>query len=98
MSDALPLTQDGGNSGELREDTSSTRKERFLLFKTKTLTLMPRIETSKLRTEEMILDNNGRSSMSMNTLSQRKVSLMSNSASTLREISTLSLLYQVEDI
>jgi hypothetical protein len=69
-----------------------------LKFKTKTLILMLRIETSKLATKEMISDNNGRSSMLMNTLSQRKESLTSNLVSTSKEISTLSQPYQVEDI
>jgi hypothetical protein len=98
MSDVLLPIQDGGNSGKLRVDSLSMRKERYLKFKTKTLIPMLRIETSKLATKEMISDNNGRSSMLMNTLSQRKESLTSNSVSTSKEISTLSQPYQVEDI
>jgi hypothetical protein len=35
MSDAPLPTQDGGRSGELKEDISSMIKERFLKFKTK---------------------------------------------------------------
>jgi polysaccharide pyruvyl transferase WcaK-like protein len=97
MSDALPPTQDGGNSGKLRVDSLSMRKERYLKFKTKTLTLMLRIEISKLATKEMISDNNGRSSMLMNTLSQRKESLTRTSDSTSKEISTLFQHYQVVD-
>jgi hypothetical protein len=97
MSDALLPTQDGGNSGELKVDTLSMRRVRFLKFKTKTLTLMLKIEISKLPTEEMILDNNGRSSMLMNTLSQRRVNSMSNSAYLLKEISMLYQHYQVVD-
>jgi hypothetical protein len=63
--DAPPLIQDGGKSGELRVVSSSTRKERFLKFKTKTLIPMLKTETSKLPTEEtvMISDSNGRSFM-----------------------------------
>jgi len=54
MSDALPLTQDGGKSGELKEDSSSMRKARSLRFKTKTLRLMLNRETFKLQIEEKI--------------------------------------------
>jgi hypothetical protein len=47
MSDALLPTQDGGKSGDLKVVSLSTRKVRFLKFKTKTLTLTPRTETSR---------------------------------------------------
>jgi hypothetical protein len=98
MSDAPLLTQDGGNSGELKVDTLSTIRVKFLKFKTKTLTLMLKTEMFKLPTEErMNSDNNGRSSMLMNTLSQRRESSTNNSVSSLREISMLSQLYQVVD-
>jgi len=60
MSDALLPTQDGGNSGKLREDSLSMRKARSLRFKTKTLRLMLNRETFKLQIEEKTLDNNGR--------------------------------------
>jgi len=81
MLDALLLTQDGGKSGELKVDTLSTIRVKFLKFKTKTLTLMPKTEMFKLQTEEemMFSDNNGRSSMLMNTLNQRRENLTSNS-------------------
>jgi len=39
-SDALPQTQDGGNSGEPKVDTLSTKRARSLKFKTKISTLM----------------------------------------------------------
>jgi hypothetical protein len=71
-SDALLPTQDGGNCSDLKADLSSTRKERSLKFKTKDSILIPRTETSKLLTEEMISDNNGTSSMLMNTKNQRR--------------------------
>jgi hypothetical protein len=73
ISDAPPPTQDGGNSSDMRVDTLSTKKERLLKFKTKTLTLMLKTETSKLPTEELTLDNNLRLFTLMNTLSQRRV-------------------------
>ena len=47
-SDAQPQTQDGGNSGEPKEDTLSMREERSLKSKTKTKTLMLNKETSWL--------------------------------------------------
>ena len=43
-SDVLLPTLDGGNSSDLKEDTLSMRKERFLKFKIKTRTLMLKIE------------------------------------------------------
>jgi hypothetical protein len=74
MSDAPLLTQDGGNSGNLKVDTLSMKKERFLKFKIKTSTLMLKTETFKLTTEvARNSDNNGTLSMLMSTLSQRKV-------------------------
>jgi hypothetical protein len=98
MSDAPLLTQDGGKSGELKVDTLSTIRVKFLKFKTKTLILMLKTEMFKLLTEErMNSDNNGRSSMLMNTLSQRRESSTNNSVSSLREISMLSQHYQVVD-
>jgi hypothetical protein len=74
MSDALLLTQDGGNSGDTKVVSLSMRKERYLKFKTKKSTLTWNKETSKLELEDLTLDNNGKSYMSMNTLSQRRVS------------------------
>ena len=72
-SDAQPQTQDGGNFSELTVDILSMRKERLLKLKTRTTLLIEKTTTSKLETREVILDNNGTSSMLMNTLSQRKV-------------------------
>ena len=95
--DAQPPTQDGGNSSELREDSSWTRKERSLRFRTRILTLTLKTETSKLQIEVTTLDNNGRSCTLTSTLSQRRESLTSNSDCLLREISTSSQLCQVED-
>jgi hypothetical protein len=89
MSDALLPTQDGGKCGDLKEDILSTRKERYLRFKTKVSTLIWRIETSRLPTEEKMLDNNSRSSMLMNTKSQRRVNLTKTSDFTSRETSML---------
>jgi hypothetical protein len=74
MSDVPLPTQDGGNSGETKVVSLSTRKERYLKFKTKNLTLIWNKETSKLEPEDLTSDNNGKSYMSMNTLSQRRVS------------------------
>jgi hypothetical protein len=73
MSDVPLPTQDGGNSGELKEDTLSMRKAKFLKFKTRTLTPMPKTETSRSAIEVMTLDNNGRLFTLTSTLSQRKV-------------------------
>jgi hypothetical protein len=71
----VPLpTQDGGKSGETKVVSLSMRKERYLRFKTKKTTLIWNQETFKLETEEKTSDNNGKSYMSMNTLSQRRVS------------------------
>jgi hypothetical protein len=72
ISDALLLTQDGGKSSDMKLDTLSTRNQRLLKFKTRKRTLMLRTETSKLPTEELTSDNNGRSFMLTSTLSQRK--------------------------
>jgi hypothetical protein len=89
MSDALLPTQDGGNFSDLMEDMLSTKEERYLRSKTKTLTLMLRTEISKLVTEEKMLDSNGLSSMLMNTKSQRRVNLTKTSDFTSKETSTL---------
>jgi hypothetical protein len=59
---------------------------------------MLKTETSKLATEELILDNNGRSFMLMITLSQRRESSTNNSDSSLKETSSLSQQWEVEDI
>jgi hypothetical protein len=88
-SDALLPTQDGGKCGDLKEDILLTRKERYLRFKTKVSTLIWRIETSRLPTEEKMLDNNSKSSMLMNTKSQRRVNLTKTSDFTSRETSML---------
>jgi hypothetical protein len=89
ISDVLQPTQDGGNFSDLMEDILSTKKERYLRFKTKTSTLMLRTEISKLVTEEKTLDNNGPSSMLMNIKSQRKVNSMKTSDFTSKETSML---------
>jgi hypothetical protein len=47
MSDVPLPTQDGGKSGKLKVVSLSTRRVRYLRFKTKTLTLMLKTETSK---------------------------------------------------
>jgi hypothetical protein len=60
-----------------------------LRFKTKVSILIWRIETSKLLTEEKTLDNNSRSSMLMNTKSQRRVNLTKTSDFTSKETSML---------
>jgi hypothetical protein len=73
MLDALLLTQDGGNFGDMKVDSLSTKKERYWKFKTKTLTLMLNKETSWSTIEEVTSDNNGRLSMLMSIPSQRKV-------------------------
>jgi hypothetical protein len=48
------------------------RKERYLRFKTKISTLIWNKEISRLATKEETSDNNGKSYMSMITLSQRR--------------------------
>jgi hypothetical protein len=98
ISDAPLPTQDGGNSSDMRVASLSMRKERLWKFKTKTLKLMLKTETSWSTTEAVISDNNGKSSMLTNTQSQRRESSMNNSVFTSKETSTLSQLYQVEDI
>jgi hypothetical protein len=45
ISDVLLPTQDGGRSSELRKDSLSMIKERFLRFKTKKRPLMLKTET-----------------------------------------------------
>jgi hypothetical protein len=99
MSDALLLTQDGGKSGDLKVVSLSMIRVKYLRFKTKTLTLMLRTETfrSLIEEMEMISDNNGRSSMLINTLNQRRESSTSNSVFMLKETSMLFQLYQVVD-
>ena len=75
MSDALLPTQDGGNSSDIKEVTLSMRKERLLKFKTKNSTQIWNKETSWSTIKPtMNSDNNGKSSMSMSTKSQRRVS------------------------
>ena len=70
----VPLpTQDGGKCSDMRVDSLSTRKERLSRFKTKASTLIWKTETSKLLTEEVTSDNNGKSSTLTNTESQRRV-------------------------
>jgi hypothetical protein len=98
ISDAQLPTQDGGNYSDSKEDTLSTKKERLLKSKIRNLTLMLKTETSKLATEELILDNNGKSYMLMITLSQRRESSTNNSDSSLKETSSLSQQWEVEDI
>jgi len=68
----LPI-QDGGNSLDPKEDSLSMRKVRSLKFKTKVSTLMLNQETSKLVTEVMTLDSNGKLCLLMITRSQRRV-------------------------
>jgi len=96
-SDALPQTQDGGNSGEPKVDTLSTKRARSLKFKTKISTLMLNRETSKLEPEETISDNNGKSFTSTNTLNQRRENSTSSSVFSLKEISTLFHKWDQED-
>jgi hypothetical protein len=98
ISDALLLTQDGGKSSDMKLDTLSTRNQRLLKFKTRKRTLMLRTETSKLPTEELTSDNNGRSFMLTSTLSQRRESSMSISDSSLKETSTLFQPWPQEDM
>jgi hypothetical protein len=73
MSDVPLPTQDGGRSSDMKVDISSMIKEKLLKFKTKALHLIKKTETLWLATEEVISDNNGRSSMSMNTRNQERV-------------------------
>jgi hypothetical protein len=54
-------------------------------------------ETLWLATEELMSDNNGKLSMLINTLSQRKVNLMNNLGYTLKEISMLFLNWEQTD-
>jgi hypothetical protein len=73
MLDAPLPTQDGGKSSDMRVATLSTINQRSLKFRTKTWRLMLKQETSWLATEEVTSDNNGKSSMSMNTRNQERV-------------------------
>jgi hypothetical protein len=98
ISDALLPTQDGGKSSDIKEDTLLTKNLRSLKSKIRMRILMLRTETSKLPTEETILDNNGRSFMLTSTLNQRKESSTSTSDFSLKETSILPQQWEVEDM
>jgi hypothetical protein len=74
------------------------RKAKFLKFKTRILTPMPKTETSRSAIEAMIIDNNGKLYMLMSTLSQRKVNSTHNLDCMLKEISILCHHFQAIDI
>jgi hypothetical protein len=96
-SDALLLTQDGGNCSKLMgHSLEILRITKLLQFQEE---LTTKTETSLLKTRMERLTNNGRLSM---LTSMRRNQLRDNSTrssvSMLKEISTLSLHYQTTDI
>jgi len=85
--DALPLTQDGGNSSDTKEFQLSMRKARSL--KSKAM-LIKKTETLVSTHRTMESTNNGILSMLMNGReNQERENLTRSSAFMLREISTL---------
>ena len=95
-SDAQPLTQDGGNSSDIKIIWLSMIKERLLLFKE---VLTTRTETLSLKTRMERHTKDGESSMLMSTRrSQLRVNSTRSSDFTLRETSTLFQHCQMADI
>ena len=73
-SDATLPHQDGGNYSDIRMAILSTIKEELLKLKIKVSRLMLKTDMSTQEIREPTSDNNGRSCMLMNTMSQRKES------------------------
>jgi hypothetical protein len=92
----LTAHQDGGNSGDMKELTLSTRKERLSMFQVEE---MMRTETSSHGRSIADLTNNGTLSMPMNIqLNQPRENSTKTSVSMFKEISSLFLNFQTTDI